>query len=97
MFFAARTFAMKMGQAISMLVYTSVTVAVTLENGEKYVAPTQYRTTAAIATGACLIGALLFFFYNEKGVLGKINALRAKPEEQPGETPDDQTAEAEQG
>ena len=97
MFFAARTFAMKMGQAISMLVYTSVTVAVTLENGEKYVAPAQYRTTAAIATGACLIGALLFFFYNEKGVLGKINALRTKPEEQPGETHDDQTAEAEQG
>ncbi len=76
MFFAARTFAMKMGQAISMLVYTSVTVATVLDDGTKQVADSQYRTTAAIATGACLIGAILFFFYNEKGVLSKIFSLR---------------------
>ena len=81
MFFAARTFAMKMGQAISMLVYTSVTAAAVLETGERYVSASQYRTTAAIATGACLIGAILFFFYNEKGVIGRIFALRDKARE----------------
>lgn len=80
MFFAARTFSMKMGQAISMLVYTSVTVA-TIVNGEATVAESQYRTTAAIATGACLIGAILFFFYNEKGVLNKIFSIRKQMSE----------------
>ena len=78
MFFAARTFAMKLGQALSMLVYTSVTVSRLLENGEKYVDPSQYRTTAVIATAACLAGAVLFFFYNEKGVLSRIEKLKAE-------------------
>ena len=82
MFFAARTFAMKLGQALSMLVYTSVTVAaITLnEMGEeiKTVAASQYRATAVVAFVACLIGAILFFFYNEKGILDRINALRGK-------------------
>ncbi len=82
MFFAARTFAMKLGQALSMLVYTSVTVSKILENGEKYVAPMQYRTTAIIATAACLAGAILFFLYNEKGVLSKIESLKAKKEDE---------------
>ncbi len=69
MFFAARTFAMKMGQALSMIVYTSVTVSAL---------NSQYRMVAYIATATCLAGALLFFFYNEKGILGKINAIRAE-------------------
>ena len=69
MFFAARTFAMKMGQALSMIVYTSVTVSAL---------NSQYRTVAYIATATCLAGAVLFFFYNEKGILGKINAIRAE-------------------
>ncbi|MBP5231606.1 MAG: hypothetical protein ILO68_07735, partial [Clostridia bacterium] len=85
MFFAARTFAMKMGQAISMVVYTSVTVAtITLgEHGEevKNVYESQYRTAAWIAFGACLIGAILFFFYKEKKVLGDIDRLRAAQSE----------------
>lgn len=78
MFFAARTFAMKMGQALSMIIYTSVTVATISELGESIVRESQYRTVAYIATATCLIGAILFFFYNEKGILGKINALRAE-------------------
>ena len=92
MFFAARTFAMKMGQALSMLVYTSVAVATVVKNSagveEEIVYPWQYRTTAWIATGACLIGAFLFFLYKEKDILNKINVLREKkqkeavPEEQ---------------
>ena len=81
MFFAARTFAMKLGQALSMIVYTSVTVAKVLENQEKYVAPTQYRAVAWIATVTCLIGAVLFFFYNEKGIMARIDELKAKKAE----------------
>ena len=67
MFFAARTFAFKMGQALALVVFTSVTVAETAAS---------YRQTALIATITCLIGALLFFLYNEKMILGKIEQLK---------------------
>ena len=76
MFFAARTFAMKLGQAISMLVYTSVTVSHLNELGETVVDNSQYRTAAVIATVTCLIGAVLFIFYNEKKVMGRIGELK---------------------
>ncbi|MBO4428592.1 MAG: hypothetical protein J5832_01425, partial [Clostridia bacterium] len=86
MFFAARTFAMKLGQALSMLIYTSVTVK-RLVDGKETVTPGQYRTVAVIAVVTCLIGALLFFFYNENGILSKIKSLKeakaaAKAEEE---------------
>ena len=77
MFFAARTFAMKLGQALSLLVYTSVTVA-KIVDGVKTVEPSQYRLTAIIATVACLIGAVLFIFYNEKKIMNGIVTLRQK-------------------
>ena len=77
MFFAARTFAMKLGQALSMLIYTSVTVK-HLVNGQEIVEASQYRTVAVIATVTCLIGAFMFLFYNEKMILGKIEELKAK-------------------
>ena len=67
MFFAARTFAFKMGQALAMVVFTSVTVSKP---------PASYRQTALIATVTCLIGALLFFLYDEKMILGTINKLK---------------------
>ena len=69
MFFAARTFAFKMGQAIAMVVFTSITVAQTTGS---------YRATAWVAFVTCLIGACLFFLYNEKGILSKIEALKGK-------------------
>ena len=75
MFFAARTFAFKMGQAIAMVVFTSMTVAQVV-NGEKVVQPGQYRSTAVVATVTCLIGACLFLLYNEKMILGRIRELR---------------------
>ncbi len=67
MFFAARTFAFKMGQAIAMVVFTSVTVAKT---------PASYRASAVIATITCLIGACLFLMYNENMILKKIDELK---------------------
>jgi GPH family glycoside/pentoside/hexuronide:cation symporter len=69
MFFAARTFAMKMGQAISMLVFTSVVAS--FQKGTA-TDPFGYRLTAIIATVCCLGGAILFFFYNEKLIMGKL-------------------------
>ena len=79
MFFAARTFAFKMGQAIAMVVFTSMTVAQVV-NGESVVLPGQYRATAVVATVTCLIGALLFLLYNEKMILGRIRELRGTDE-----------------
>ena len=71
MFFAARTFAMKLGQALSLLVFTSVTVSGSEES---------YRATAVIATVACLVGAFLFFLYNEKSVMAKITKKEDTPD-----------------
>jgi GPH family glycoside/pentoside/hexuronide:cation symporter len=68
MFFAARTFAFKMGQALAMVVFTSITVSGT---------PASYRATAAVAFVTCCIGACLFFLYNEKMILSKIEAIKA--------------------
>ena len=70
MFFAARTFAMKLGQALSLLIFTSVTVIDS---------PFRYRMTAIIATVCCIAGAVLFFFYNEKSVMDIIAAPAATP------------------
>ena len=67
MFFAARTFAFKMGQAIAMVVFTSMTVAKTAAS---------YRSTAVVATVTCLIGACLFLLYNEKMILSRIEELK---------------------
>ena len=67
MFFAARTFAFKMGQALAMVVFTSMTVAETAAS---------YRSTAVVATLTCLVGAGLFFLYNEKMILGRIEELK---------------------
>lgn len=71
MFFAARTFAFKMGQALAMVVFTSVTVSGSSQS---------YRTTAIIAFVTCMVGALIFFAYNEKKILGGIKALKGEEE-----------------
>ena len=67
MFFAARTFAFKMGQALAMVVFTSMTVSGTKGS---------YRSTAVVAFVTCVIGACLFLLYNEKMILSKIRKLK---------------------
>ena len=67
MFFAARTFAFKMGQALALVTFTSVTVSQTKGS---------YRTTAAIAFVTCFIGAVIFFSFNEKQILLRIKELK---------------------
>ncbi len=69
MFFAARTFAFKMGQALALVTFTSVTVAQTKQS---------YRATALIAFITCFIGACIFFSFNEKNILEKIDELKNK-------------------
>ena len=69
MFFAARTFDFKMGQAIAMVVFTSLTVSGTKAS---------YRASAAVAFVTCLIGAILFLLYNEKMILARIEELKQK-------------------
>ena len=69
--------AFKMGQAIAMVVFTSITVK-KMVDGVETVLPSQYRLTAVIATVTCLIGACLFLLYNEKMILSKIEALKGK-------------------
>lgn len=71
MFFAARTFAFKMGQAIAMVVFTSVTVSGTKAS---------YRTTALIAFITCFIGACIFLTFNEKMILAQIKEHKGNAE-----------------
>lgn len=66
MFFAARTFAFKLGQSLSMLIFTAVS---TIGTGTG----TGYRVAAFGAALFCGIGAVLLVFYNEN----KINAVIA--------------------
>ena len=99
MFFAARTFAMKMGQALAVVLFTAVTSGAAveaqkaLEEAEKQgidvntmiqetsaEGEMSFRITAIIATAACLIGAVLFFFYNEKKILDETQTLKAEKE-----------------
>ena len=64
MFYAARTFAMKLGQAISMLVFTGI---IAMDIGDM-----KYRITAIVACVFCLLGAIVFARYHEKKVLARI-------------------------
>ncbi|MDE7340669.1 MAG: MFS transporter [Lachnospiraceae bacterium] len=60
MFYAARTFAFKMGQSLSMLLFTAVSTIGADGEG--------YRIAAFAAAGFCLLGGILFAFYNERRI-----------------------------
>jgi GPH family glycoside/pentoside/hexuronide:cation symporter len=65
MFFAARTFAFKMGQSVSMLLFTAF-ASISPQTG------LGYRIAAATACVVCIAGGLILMLYNEKKVLGII-------------------------
>ena len=66
MFYAARTFAFKLGQSAAMLIFTSVaTIGKSSGLG--------YRLTAVIAAVLCLMGGLVFLRYNETQVISRIS------------------------
>lgn len=72
MFYAARTFAFKLGQSLAMLMFTSMaTIKANIPKGEKGYG-LGYRCTALLAAVLCLLGGLVFLQYNEKKVISKI-------------------------
>lgn len=61
MFYAARTFAFKMGQSLSMLLFTAIST-IGGATGEGY------RIAAFGAALFCLLGGIVFLFYNENKI-----------------------------
>ena len=76
MFFAARTFAMKMGQSVAMLVFTSLAVLGTtqdLKSNDLTASPIGLRIVAIVAICFCVLGAVILAAYDEKKVMKTIN------------------------
>ena len=65
MFYAARTFAMKLGQSLAMLMFTSLATI--------GVAPFGYRLVALVASICCIVGGIIMTFFNEKKVMETIS------------------------
>ena len=89
MFFAARTFAMKWGQSIAMLVFTSLAIIGTTQNvnaNDITASPLGLRWVAIVAIAFCLLGALLLTFYNEKKIMKTIVADKEADGAPVGET-----------
>lgn len=61
MFYAARTFAFKLGQSVSMLLFTAIS---TIGQGTG----AGYRSAALTAAGFCFLGGIIFLLYDEKKV-----------------------------
>ena len=61
MFYAARTFAFKLGQSLSMLLFTAVSTIGTASG-------TGYRVAAFGAALFCILGGVIFLFYNERKI-----------------------------
>ena len=83
MFYAARTFAMKLGQSLAMLMFTSLaTIGVAKNAGEAVAAgsTTGYRVVALVASICCLIGGIIMSFFNEKRVMSTIEKVENKAE-----------------
>ena len=79
MFYAARTFAMKLGQSLAMLLFTSLAtigVAKAVSDAATEQAagsPLGYRIVALVASVCCIAGGLIMSFFNEKKVMATIN------------------------
>ncbi len=76
MFFAARTFAFKMGQGVAMLVFTSLAIVGNVVNEEGTVVSndgTGYRLSLYVAMAMSILAAITLLFYNEKKVMKQIN------------------------
>lgn len=68
MFYAARTFAFKLGQSVSMLLFTALATLGSDGDG--------FRIVAGTSCGLALIGGIILVFYNEK----KINKMISSEE-----------------
>ncbi|MBQ3355613.1 MAG: MFS transporter [Oscillospiraceae bacterium] len=81
MFFAARTFAMKFGQSLAMLVFTSLAIIGTSQNtnSNDITASVLGMTIVGfVAVAFCVLGAVLLGFYNEKKIMDTIEKKNDK-------------------
>ena len=72
MFFAARTFAMKFGQSLAMILFTTFAIIGTAQevDSNDIVASKQGLLIAAIVAAAfCIVGAIILVFYREKKIM----------------------------
>ena len=79
MFFAARTFAMKWGQALAMLVFTSLAIIGTTQNAnsnEITASSLGLRIVAIVAVVFCSLGAVILGLYNEKKIMKTIESKK---------------------
>jgi len=75
MFFAARTFSMKLGQSIAMLSFTSLAIIGTTQSTDSNditASTTGLLIVAIAAVVFCTLGALILAFYHEKRVMRTI-------------------------
>ena len=75
MFFAARTFAMKFGQSLAMLVFTSLAIIGTTQNtSENDITASKLGMliVAIVAVSFCVLGAIILMLYREKKVMKTI-------------------------
>ena len=75
MFFAARTFAMKFGQSVAMLLFTSLAIigaTQNLESNDITATKTGMLIVAIVAAVFCVAGAIVLMFYREKKVMETI-------------------------
>ncbi|MBR7070561.1 MAG: MFS transporter [Clostridia bacterium] len=75
MFFAARTFAMKWGQSLAMLIFTSLAIIGAAKDASlNDITASAFGMTvvAIVAVAFCVLGACILALYNEKKVLGTI-------------------------
>lgn len=74
MFYAARTFAFKMGQSLAMLLFTSIkTINSDIPSGHSGFG-LGLRMTAVLATVLCFIGGIIFMRYKEDSVISTISS-----------------------
>ncbi len=81
MFFAARTFAMKFGQSLAMLVFTSLAIIGTTQNtnsNDITASVTGMILVGFVAVAFCVLGAIILSFYNEKKVMETIEKKKKK-------------------
>lgn len=84
MFFAARTFAMKWGQSIAMLVFTSLAIIGATQNmadNDITASATGLTIVAFVAVAFCVLGAIILAAYNEKKVMQTITDNKEKTAE----------------
>ncbi len=83
MFFAARTFAMKWGQSLAMLIFTSLAIIGTTQNenaNDITASALGLRIVAIAAVVFCVLGAVILAAYNEKKVMKTITGKKADKE-----------------